>query len=112
LVFERFFAFSRQEPAGRIFPIALIPHPSSCRRRLRKWEAKGVFQHMWRAFLSELDHRGIRDWDEVFVDATFFTARKVRGVGKTKLGKQPKSMVLVDGRGIPLGSYTELCLAG
>jgi hypothetical protein len=31
---------------------------------------------MWRAFLSELDHEGILEWDEVFVDGSFFPAKK------------------------------------
>ena len=52
------------------------PHPSTCWRRLRKWEKEGVFKNMWRAFLADLDHRGILDWDEVFVDASFFPAKK------------------------------------
>ncbi len=52
------------------------PHPSTCWRRLRKWEKEGVFKDMWRAFLSELDHKGALDWDEVFVDGSFFPAKK------------------------------------
>ncbi len=63
---------------------------------------------MWRAFLSELDHEGILAWDEVFVDASFFPAKKRgAGVGKTKRGKGSKSVVLVDGTGVPLGSHTD-----
>jgi hypothetical protein len=31
---------------------------------------------MWRAFLSESDHDGFLDWDEVFVDEIFFPAKK------------------------------------
>jgi transposase len=31
---------------------------------------------MWRAFLSELNHEGILDWDEVFGDGSFFAAKK------------------------------------
>jgi len=31
---------------------------------------------MWRAFLSELDAKGILDWEESFVDATFIPAKK------------------------------------
>jgi len=52
------------------------PHPSTCWRRLREWYEDGVLKDMWRAFLSELDHDGILDWDEVFVDASFFPAKK------------------------------------
>jgi transposase len=52
------------------------PHPSTCWRRLREWYEDDVLKDMWRAFLSELDHDGILDWDEVFVDASFFPAKK------------------------------------
>lgn len=52
------------------------PHPSTCWRRLREWYETDVLKDMWRAFLSELDHNGILDWDEVFVDASFFPAKK------------------------------------
>jgi len=52
------------------------PHPSTCWRRLRHWYEEDVLKDMWRAFLSELDHEGILEWDEVFVDASFFPAKK------------------------------------
>ena len=52
------------------------PHPSTCWRRLRQWYEEYVLKEMWRAFLSELDHEGILEWDEVFVDASFFPAKK------------------------------------
>jgi len=52
------------------------PHPSTCWRRLRQWYEEDVLKEMWRAFLSELDHEGILEWDEVFVDASFFPAKK------------------------------------
>jgi transposase len=52
------------------------PHPSTCWRRLKQWYEEDVLKDMWRAFLSELDHEGILEWDEVFVDASFFPAKK------------------------------------
>ena len=52
------------------------PHPSTCWRRLRQWYEDDVLKDMWQAFLSELDHDGILEWDEVFVDASFFPAKK------------------------------------
>ena len=70
------------------------PNPSTCWRRLREWYETDVLKDMWRAFLSELDHEGILAWDEVFVDASFFPAKKRgAGVGKTKRGKGSKSVV-------------------
>ena len=84
------------------------PNPSTCWRRLREWYETDLLKEMWRAFLSELDHSGILYWDEVFVDATFFPAKqKGAGVGPTKRGKRSKCLVLVDGKGVPFGSYTD-----
>ena len=52
------------------------PHYSICHRRLQAWHEAGVIKEIWRAFLSELDHEGILDWEEAFVDATFIPAKK------------------------------------
>jgi transposase len=52
------------------------PSPSTCWRRLRDWEAQGVWVEMWRTFLADLDQAGWLDWEEAFVDATFFPAKK------------------------------------
>lgn len=55
---------------------AEYPDSSTCWRRLKDWYEAGVFKDMWRAFLSELDAKGILDWEESFVDATFIPAKK------------------------------------
>lgn len=60
------------------------PHYSTCHRRLQAWHEAGVIKEVWRAFLSELDHDGILDWEEAFVDATFIPAKK----GARRSGKQ------------------------
>lgn len=52
------------------------PSPSTCWRRLVEWEGEGVFVKIWHAFLDALDERGLLDWDEVFVDASFSPAKK------------------------------------
>jgi transposase len=52
------------------------PHPSTCWRRLKEWYEAEVLKDMWRAFLSELDANGVLDWEESFIDATFFPAKK------------------------------------
>jgi len=52
------------------------PHPSTCWRRLKEWFEAEVFKDMWRAFLSELDANGVLDWEEAFIDASFFPAKK------------------------------------
>jgi transposase len=52
------------------------PSPSTCWRRLVEWEGEGVLVQIWQAFLDTLDKRGLLDWDEVFVDASFSPAKK------------------------------------
>ena len=52
------------------------PHYSICWRRLSVWYETGLLKEIWRAFLSELDEKGILDWEEAFVDATFIPAKK------------------------------------
>jgi transposase len=52
------------------------PSPSTCWRRLRNWEEEGVWVGIWRAFLSQLDQRGLIDWEETFMDGSFAPAKK------------------------------------
>lgn len=83
-----------------------FPSPSTCWRRLRDWEEQGVWLRIGRTFLAELNERQQLRWSESFLDGSFASAKK-RGsaVGKTKRGKGTKWMVVVDGRGLPLGNY-------
>ncbi len=50
--------------------------PSTCWRRLRAWEASGVFLDLWRAFLADLNDRQKIRWDECFADGSFAPAKK------------------------------------
>ncbi len=52
------------------------PSPSTCWRRLRDWEAQGVWLAAWRALLGELDAQQALDWEECFTDASFSPAKK------------------------------------
>jgi|BogFormECP12_OM1_1039635.scaffolds.fasta_scaffold60795_1 transposase len=52
------------------------PSPATCWRRLKKWEEEGVWVEIWRAFLSQLDQRGLLDWEETFMDGSFVPAKK------------------------------------
>jgi transposase len=56
---------------------------SVCWKRLGQWEEQGVWLRLWRAFLSELDAQDKLDWDEVFLDGSFASAKK----GAPALGK-------------------------
>ena len=52
------------------------PSPSTCWRRLKLWEERGVWLRVWRAFLGQLDARGRLDRENVFIDGTFAPAKK------------------------------------
>jgi transposase len=52
------------------------PSPSTCWRRLRDWEERGIWEAAWRALLAELDEQQHLGWEEVFTDATFTAAKK------------------------------------
>ena len=52
------------------------PDGSTCWRRLRMWEEQGVCLRAWRKLLGQMDQRGLLDWEEAFLDATFVTAKK------------------------------------
>ena len=51
------------------------PGPSTCWRRLRRWEEEGVWLEIWRAFLAELDQKETLNWQESFLDASFAPAK-------------------------------------
>ncbi len=51
------------------------PSPSTCWRRLRRWEEEGVWLEVWRAFLAQLDEKASLEWQEAFLDASFAPAK-------------------------------------
>jgi transposase len=53
-----------------------FPSPSTCWRRLRDWEAQGVWLKAWRGFLAQLDAPGQLAWSEAFADGSFAPAKK------------------------------------
>jgi len=57
--------------------------PSTCWRRLQKWEEEGVWLDIWRAFLGTLDQRGQLDWSGAFAVGNFGPAKK-EGLGLAK----------------------------
>ena len=52
------------------------PSPATCWRRLNKWEQEGVWEEVWRVFLRQLDDKGMLEWQECFIDATFMPAKR------------------------------------
>ena len=55
---------------------AEYPSPSTCWRRLKRWDEDGTWLRIWRAFIAELDERGRLQWETAFIDGTFAPAKK------------------------------------
>jgi transposase len=53
-----------------------FPHPTTCWRRLRRWQEEGVWVRTWQALLSTLDEQGRLDWDKALLDGTFIPATR------------------------------------
>lgn len=51
-------------------------HPSTAWRRLKRWEAEGVWERLWRAVLAALDAEEKLAWAEAFLDGTFVPAKR------------------------------------
>jgi len=53
-----------------------FPSPSTCWRRLQKWQEEGGWLSAWRALLGGLDEEGLLRWDETFLDGSFAPAKR------------------------------------
>ena len=49
---------------------------TTCWRRLKTWEERGVLLELWRTFLAELNDQQQIRWDACFVDGSFAPAKK------------------------------------
>src|SRR3954471_3518933 len=82
----------------------------TCWRRLRDWQAAGVWQQLHEVLLAELNGAGKIDWSRAAIDASL--ARALRGGGQT--GPSPagrrkegsKHHVITDAQGVPLAAAT------
>ena len=84
-----------------------FPHPSTCWRRLRDWEERGVWLNIWRTFLSELNQRQQLKWSESFLDGSFASAKKGAAESEKPSGARGRSGWYCDGQGLPLGVRLE-----
>ncbi len=50
--------------------------PVTCWRRLDQWQMDGIWERIWRAFLSTLDKQGKLNWSRAFLDGSFVPAKK------------------------------------
>ena len=97
---------------------AEYPSPSTCWRRLKRWDEDGTWLRIWRAIIAELDQRGRLQWETAFIDGTFAQAKKGAPTSvQLSAGKDQSAWHLVQRQGIPLGititaaSPTEVTLA-
>lgn len=74
-VFEGILWVLRNGARWRDLPSS-FPSGVTCWRRLRQWEERGVWLQAWRKLLSQLDQKGLLEWEETFLDASFAPAKK------------------------------------
>lgn len=53
-----------------------FPSGTTCWRRLKEWEAAGVWEAVWQMMLGELDEQHRLDLEETIGDGTFIPAKK------------------------------------
>lgn len=51
-------------------------HPSTCWRRLRRWQEEGVWARMIQALLGLLDKQGRLRWERALLDGSFAPAKR------------------------------------
>lgn len=51
-------------------------HPSTCWRRLRRWQEQGVWERLLQALLGTLDAQGRVVWERTLLDGSFAPAKK------------------------------------
>jgi len=89
-----------------------FPHPSTCWRRLRDWEERGVWLNIWRTFLSELNERQQLKWSESFWTGVLLRRKKGLRSRKNQAGQGDE----VDGGGrrprSSSGKLPSLCIPG
>jgi len=51
-------------------------HPSTCWRRLKRWQEEGVWERLWQRLLQTLDKRGRLEWKRAFLDGSFAPAKR------------------------------------
>src|SRR6266481_1517258 len=82
----------------------------TCWRRLRDWQAAGVWQQLHEVLLAELNGADKIDWSRAVIDCSF--ARALGGGERTgpspvdRRKKGSKHHVITDGRGVPLAATT------
>ncbi len=97
--------------AWQLLPLELgFGSGETCWRRLVRWQRAGVFDHLHRLLLAELNAAGELDWSRACVDGSHVRAKR----GGASTGPSPvdrrktgsKHRLICDGRGTPLHVIT------
>lgn len=62
---------------------------TTCWRRLKDWQDKGIWENIWQALLKELEKEGKIDWERHLIDGSFAPAKK----GGRRLDSREKARV-------------------
>ncbi|WP_157463819.1 IS5 family transposase [Deinococcus pimensis] len=84
-----------------------FPSGVTCWRRLRDWQARGVWRRVWQRVLEGLASKNAIDWSRASVDSASVRALSrgdLTGPNPTDRGRpETKRHLVVDGQGVPLG---------
>ncbi len=80
----------------------LFPSYVTCWRRFVEWSMSGVWDRAWLRLVSQLDDRGVVDWEQGFADGTFASAKK----GEISSSHQARQGVQAHG----LGGWTRFAI--
>jgi transposase len=72
--------------------------PVTCWRRLDQWQMDGIWERIWRAFLSTLDKQGKLDWRWAFLEGSFVPAKKQLSLMSRVLNVRSPDLSMFDHR--------------
>ncbi len=67
------------------------PSPRTCQRRLRKWQASGTWDAIWRTYIDHLSDAALREWGELFMKVILADAEEQAGRtnAEARIGRPP-----------------------
>lgn len=81
---------------------------TTCWRRLKQWQKWGVWERIWRKLLKQLREEQKLDFSRGFLDGSFVASKRGGDfIGRTKVGKGSKIMVVTERNGLPVGFHVE-----
>jgi len=68
------------------------PSPRTCQRRLRRWQAGGTWEAIWRTYIDRLSDEALHEWGEVFMAVILADAEDEQADqpgGASRVGRPP-----------------------